>query len=396
MTRAARDSEAPSVGIALAPPRLLDRQLLVVALGCALFAACSSAPDTGTTSGTGGSMNPGSGGSVVTGSGGSVVTGSGGSVVTGSGGSVITGSGGSVITGSGGSVVTGSGGSVVTGSGGSVVTGTGGAAGAENTGGGGAATGGGGGGLAGGSGSGGAAGSSSGGSAGSAAAGCPTAATFCDDFEASKSLGAAWTFDNTANGMATVVDTFTTMPGPTMAHSGKNAVQISFPAGMGYAMLVSKMGFPAPPAPMGYWARAWLFIETPTTDPGHCVYIEGSTGKNLNMTGARPLNTQKQLMTINIDPVGTGEAGSPNSGPPLAPYRGMWTCFEWQISATGGTGNINTWVNNAVMPTISLSGKPIEALIEQRIGYERYNMGTAGNIWIDDYAIGTTKRIGCQ
>ena len=390
MTLAAWDSEAPPVGISregVAPSCLLDGRLLVVSLACALLAACGSS-STGTESGTGGSMSTGSGGDRAGGTGGGTASATGGNTASGTGGSVVTGTGGSAVSGTGGSIVTGTGGSTVTGTGGSTVTGSGGAAGSENTGGGGA--------PAGGSGSGGAAGSPSGGSAGSSAAGCPAGATFCDDFEATKSLGTAWTFDNTANGMATVVDTFTTMPGPTMAHSGKNAVQISFPAGSGYAMIVSKMGFPTHPAPMGYWARAWLFIETPTTDASHCVYIEGSTGNNLNMNGARPLNTQKQLMTINIDPVGTGEAGSPNNGPPLAPYRGMWTCFEWQISATGGTGTINTWVNNAVMPTISLSGKPIEALIEQRIGYERYNMGTAGNIWIDDYAIGTTKRLGCM
>jgi hypothetical protein len=198
--------------------------------------------------------------------------------------------------------------------------------------------------------------------------------------------------DNTLGATIKVVSAFTTMPGPSAAHSGKNAVQISFATGSGYAMLVEKMGFPTAPAAMGYWGRVWMYIETPATDAGHDVYIEGSTGVNLGNHGARPLNTQKGDMTINIDPVGTGEAGA-NTTTPIP--RGAWTCFEWQISATGGNGDVVLYAGGSMMPTVSLKGKPIEALVEQRVGYERYNAGTAGNLWIDDYAIGLA-RLGCQ
>lgn len=202
-------------------------------------------------------------------------------------------------------------------------------------------------------------------------------------------LGAAWTVDNTLGATVSVVSSFTAMPGPTMAHSGKNAVQIAFPAKSGYAMIVEKNGFPAP---SGYWGRVWLYVETPASDNGHTVYIEGSTGMDLQNHGARPLNTQRGKMAINIDPVGNGEAGanSPTSIP-----RGAWTCFEWQISATGGTGDVVLYVGGAMMPVASLTAKPIEALVEQRIGYERYATGSAGNLWIDDYAIGP-MRLGCM
>jgi hypothetical protein len=189
--------------------------------------------------------------------------------------------------------------------------------------------------------------------------------------------------------MVKVVNTYTTTPGPTMAHSGTNSVQIGFTTGSGYAMLVEKAGFPAP---MGYWGRVWLYIETPTTDAGHDVYIEGSTGMNLGNNGVRPLNTQRGDMTINIDPVGTGEAGANTT---TAIPRGAWTCFEWQISATSGTGDVVLYAGGATMPTVSLKAQPIGALTEQRVGYERYAAGTAGNLWIDDYAIGPA-RLGCM
>ncbi|HEX2877615.1 MAG TPA: hypothetical protein VHP33_40480 [Polyangiaceae bacterium] len=233
------------------------------------------------------------------------------------------------------------------------------------------------------------AGGASAGAGGTGPAGCPTSAAFCDDFEAGSALGAAWTVDNTLGATVSVVNSFTTMPGPTMAHSGKNAVQIGFPAKSGYAMIVEKAGFPAP---VGYWGRVWMFVETPASDNGHTVYIEGSTGMDLQNHGARPLNTQGGKMAINIDPVGNGEAGA-NS--PTAIPRGAWTCFEWQISATGGSGDVVLYVDGAMMPVASLKAKPIEALVEQRVGYERYAAGGAGNLWIDDYAIGA-MRLGCM
>lgn len=188
------------------------------------------------------------------------------------------------------------------------------------------------------------------------AAGCPAGAVFCDGFEASTTLGAAWTMDNTLGATIKVVDTYTTMPGPTMAHSGSNSVQISFTTGSGYGMIVEKMGFPAT---AGYWGRVWLYVETPM-DQGHDVYIEGSTGvvTTLGNNGVRPLNTQSGDMSINIDPATGGGEASASTGMPLA--RGAWTCFEWQISATGGTGNVVLYVGGSATAsaTVKIANDP--------------------------------------
>jgi polysaccharide lyase-like protein len=347
---------------------------LVLGLACCALAACTSSGSpstsnggsngtgvggTGAPAGPGGS--PGAGGSA-TGLGGSNVGAGGSGADNGFGGSGATGA----ITGTGGTTpVTGDAGTSGTGLGGSGAVGAGG-----TTGGGGGSPGGG--------------------------AGCPAGATFCDDFEASTTLGSAWTMDNTLNGTIGVVSTFTTTPGPTMAHSGKNAVKITVPTGSGYAMIVTKMGVPTPPSTTGYWARAWIYFETAASDAGHCVMIEGSTGMaaDLQNHGARPLNTTRGNMEINIDPVGGGEASSAATMP--LPH-GAWTCFEWNITATGGTGDISLYAGTTAMAPLvaTLKNNPIQALTENRIGYERYGSGGAGNLWIDDYAIGPT-RLGCN
>jgi hypothetical protein len=97
-------------------------------------------------------------------------------------------------------------------------------------------------------------------------------------------------------------------------------------------------------------------------------------------------------MSINIDPVNGGEA-SASTGTAIP--RGAWTCFEWQISATGGNGDVSLYVAGSMTAAATLKAQPIQALTEQRIGYERYAAGVAGDLWIDDYAIGSA-RLGCN
>jgi hypothetical protein len=201
-------------------------------------------------------------------------------------------------------------------------------------------------------------------------------------------LGAAWTVDNTLGAMVTVASSFSTTPGPTMAHSGKNAVQISFTTGSGYAMLVNKSGFPDP---MGIWGRVWMYIETPTSDVSHDVYIEGSTGVMLNMYGIRPFNSQKGNISINQSQMGLSESGPTSTT--VVP-RGAWTCFEWNISASGPSGTLSLYLGGAMMPLQSLKSQ-IPTLVESRVGYERFAAGTAGDLWIDDFAVGTS-RLGCM
>lgn len=93
-------------------------------------------------------------------------------------------------------------------------------------------------------------------------------------------------------------------------------------------------------------------------------------------------------MTINVAP--------PDSGPStnMALPRGKWTCFEWQI-AQPSTGKGNVILFRDGKQLAADMNTQIPTLVFQRVGYERYASGTAGEMWIDDYAIGT-QRLTCN
>jgi hypothetical protein len=219
---------------------------------------------------------------------------------------------------------------------------------------------------------------------GGGGAGCPTAAVFCDDFESGKTLGSAWTIDNSvAANTVTMVST--------KSHSGSSSVHMTFTPTAGTTFIDEKMGVTAKGT---VWGRVWMYPNTEAgngigPDP-HVVYIEaepaGFTGHSA--TGVRPLNTQSGQIAINVDP--------PDTGPivKMVLPRGAWHCFEWEISGIGGTGSVALYMDGTLLATDS--GTAIAAIGEMRIGYEHYNAGTTtGDLYLDDYAIGPT-RLGCN
>ena len=223
-------------------------------------------------------------------------------------------------------------------------------------------------------------GSGSGGS-GDGGGACPAGAVFCDGFESSAMLGAGWTVDNSV-----AANTVTVVSDKTKAHSGTNSVHMTFTTASCATFIDETMGVPATGS---YWARVWILANT-AVDSGHDVYFEAepSTFKGgTSNTGVRALNTQGN-MSINIAPPDNGATST------MALPRGVWTCFEWNTTGIGGTGGITTYMNGTQLMTAT--GKPIPALAEQRIGYERYGTGTVvGDMYIDDYAIGAAQ-LGCN
>jgi hypothetical protein len=304
-------------------------------LACCALAACAPSTETGTPSGSGGS-NPGTGGA-----------GTGGATGTGG----RTGSGGAATSSGGASVGTGG-----------AAVGTGGAANGGSQAGGATATG----------------GRAAGGAAGGGSGTCNGAA-LCDSFERA-ALGPDWTLDNSVP--ANVVEIVTTR-----AHTGTSSVHMMFGTARTATFIDETIGFPA--TNNSYWGRVWLFVMT-GLEPNHHVYIEGSTGVDPPNIGVRALNTQGNgLIATNIAPPDTG-------GTSTVPMpQGVWTCFEWQVIATAGTGGVHLFMNGTEVPGTVALNRPIPNLIKQRIGYERYAAGTAGELWIDDYAIGTA-RITCN
>jgi hypothetical protein len=290
----------------------------------------------------------------------------------------LTGAGGDISTTGLGGSLTGAGGDTSTGGAGPGTggdsSGAGGAlgAGGDTTGAGGALTGTGGGG-----------GAAAGGAGGAGGAGT-CAGVFCDGFERA-TLGANWTIDpaNTTNTVEIVND---------QAHTGTSSVHLKITAtGQTSTFIDEKIGFPWT---TGYWGRVWILMSAPLTTGGHTVYVEGSTGMMTQNNGVRPLNTSGGNIETNVDPPDS----SGNSKPAVA-FPKVWTCFQWHIAAAAGKTNVNLYMGDTEVPGTALSvnatgNAVVTALIEQRIGYERYGNGSAGDIWIDDYAIGATQ-LGC-
>lgn len=328
---------------------------------CSALAACapssdSSSPGTGgatAPAGTGGASNSSGGSTVPAGSGGDTFpTSSGGATVPiSSGGS---GSGGSPdLSGSGGSLAAGSGGAPGSG-------GAGPAGGAKATGGS-------------------PAGGSSGSVGGSGSGDC--AGVFCDGFEGGMTLGSAWTVDKGAQVAANVVEVVSTMK-----HSGNNSVHMHFTTNNGETFIHHSMGFPI--AMNSLWGRVWLYIMNDPSSAGHDVYIEAA-GMLSPQTGVRPLNTQPN-MSINVTPGINGGEDGPKTSMPIP--RGAWTCFEWHIATTSGTtGSVTLYVGGTQIATVAATKIPM--LMFERVGYEHYAADKAvGDMWIDDYAMGTTRQ----
>jgi hypothetical protein len=172
------------------------------------------------------------------------------------------------------------------------------------------------------------------------------------------------------------------------AHTGTNSVHMSLTTTEGTTFICESQGLLSSPL----WGRAWMFIMNDPSSAGPDVYIDTSEGY-LQSHGVRALSTQAGTMTIHVDSTtgaGTGETATSNQPLP----RGAWTCFEWQIAATGATGSVTLYMNGAQLA--SLPNVELPTLNFQCVGYEHDVADhVAGDLWIDDFAIGTT-RLGCM
>ena len=294
-----------------------------------------------------------------------------------------TGQGGSTSTDT--TTTTGSAGSLSSGPGGATA-GSGGATGAVGSSGGGGVSTGTGGSIGTGGGSGGSMGS--GGSAGSMGTGDASVdasgtdgglsncngAILCDSFERAD-LGPDWTLDNSVP--ATKIEIVSNK-----AHTGTSSVHISFGMTATQSYISEKTTFP--PTGGAFWGRAWIFAMLPLS--GHQIYVEARVASGSDGTGVRPVNTQGTNLALNLESTDAGT--NSNIKMPM----GSWACYEWQITGIGGNGTFSAYVDGMKIGT---QNGAIPNLMRQRIGFQRYAGGTAGEMWIDDVAIGP-NRIGCM
>lgn len=214
-----------------------------------------------------------------------------------------------------------------------------------------------------------------GGAGGGAAATCNGAA-LCDSFERTM-LGPDWTLDNSTT--STVIEVVTNK-----AHTGTNSVHISFGTTTLQSYITESKSFPA----MGnmFWGRAWIYSMVPLG--GHQIYIEARVASGSDHTGVRSANTfdsKNGYVGLNL------ESSDASKNSTIKMPTGTWSCYEWQITGIGGMGTFTSWVDGM---QIGPQSGVIPSLARQRIGIQRYEAGTAGEMWIDDVAIGD-QRIGC-
>jgi hypothetical protein len=373
----------------------------------------------------GGSSSTGSGGNNASGGNGSGGSGSGGVIIlTGSGGNSASGgsSGSSGSTGSGGN---GSGGSVSsggsTGSGGNQSTGgnsgSGGSTGSGGSASSGGSTGSGGnsasGGSSGSTGSGGNAGStgrggSSAGSTGSGGAGGSGAATFfTDDFESDTSGKQpagfdnliAYIFNNTSNpagdGTLAVAD-------GTHVHGGKMAVH--FHGAGNPAFLELKL----PASTNHLYSRVWVYSSVQLGNGPSSDNHETLLGITGDPTSA---NTQVRFGMIK-GAVGTNQVPTDNIAPVMAKWymapsisANTWHCIEVEFDGSASYNTLNAysdgtlvhsiaagtdWANGA-LPATWMSGMFTDFMF----GWQSFSSTTA-DVWMDDLALSSKGRIGCN
>ena len=206
---------------------------------------------------------------------------------------------------------------------------------------------------------------------GDAGAGCAASGyTLCDDFEttAAGAAGSPWTID-TAGGYT--VETITGM-----AHSGSHSVHVTAKGVSGHGYIVETKTFPA----TDFWGRAYLLLQAAPS--GHEVFLAFDGNNNEQVRVLNDLGGGK---------IATNRRSDDQSKQSSQAYpMGTWACYEWHETPTELhvyfqgkelTDADETWTE----ATLSLL----------RIGFERFDTGTGGDIYIDDVAVNSAQ-IGCD
>ena len=204
----------------------------------------------------------------------------------------------------------------------------------------------------------------------------------CDDFEgaAPGAAGSKFTMDTKGG--------YIVEPVTTQSHSGTHSIHVHSPGGGGLGYIVETATFT--PAITDFWGRAYLMFMA--AGSGHEVFAamdttlsdsQGDQIRMLNDMGDGKMATNRR----------TGDHSMEGSAIPM----GTWFCFEWHQSPTALTIYLNGTDLTGADETYG-NGSPFGSpptLVDMRIGFERFDSGTGGDIWIDDVAVNSTQ-IGCK
>jgi hypothetical protein len=209
---------------------------------------------------------------------------------------------------------------------------------------------------------------------------CATANfALCDNFEgvAPGAATSAWTIDTKSGYVVELVTT--------QAHSGTHSVHVKSSGSGGLGYIVETTTFPA----TDFWGRAFLMFMAPAG--GHEVFgamdttlsdSQGDQIRMLNDMGDGKMATNRR----------NGDHSMEGSAIPM----GTWLCFEWHQSPTALSiylnGTDQTGADETYGNASPFGGTP--TLVDMRLGFEQFESGKGGDIWIDDAAVNSTQ-IGC-
>jgi len=188
----------------------------------------------------------------------------------------------------------------------------------------------------------------------------------CEDFE-SGSLGSAWKLSKSGQ--------FTAAVSTDQAHSGTHSLHVGAPNSGDSAFMSESKTFPA----TDFWGRAWLRFKTPTL-AGHQMNIymalPGDQLRVLNRQGS-------EAIKVNVQSTDVFYASKTTI------TEETWFCYEWHVTASA----TQIFKDGVELTDIKApGGKGFTALY---LGYQRFQTGGAGDLWIDDVAVNPTQ-IGCK
>jgi hypothetical protein len=212
--------------------------------------------------------------------------------------------------------------------------------------------------------------SSKGAASDEAGAGCGASGTqICDDFEgvAAGATGSVWTIDNDGYTVETVT---------TMAHSGTHSVHVMAKGISGHGYIVETKTFPA----TDFWGRAYLLLQAPPS--GHEVFVafDGANDEQVRL-----------LNDLGSGKIATNRRSDDQSRQSSQAYpMGTWACYEWHETPT----ELHVYFQGKELTDADEMWT--EATLNLlRLGFERFDTGTGGDIYIDDVAVGSSQ-IGCN
>jgi hypothetical protein len=232
--------------------------------------------------------------------------------------------------------------------------------------------------------------------------GCP--GTFCDGFETGvggHAPPAPWSVDlsRTQDGQV-VIDS-------AMNHSGGQSLKLSVVANPGNANAVwafaTLSGAPALPLATMY-GRMWVRFDQLASNNGNYLHVNNVQASGLlsnHTTTATYTYGMYYYQGTNIQTGYTTDGSNPkddatSANPYVTPSLNTWLCYEWMLAPPHAS---TFWLNGTQVPGLNIdnSNWPTPVAFDTlQIGWAQWwNSTVPTTMWVDDFAIGTT-RLGCQ